>query len=440
MDKPIVAVVRYEEPLASVRKAVELAGALDRLPAHARVFIKPNIIYWTRKTVFPKYGVITTSRVVEDAVVLLKERGIDDIIIGEGLVTLNPRDRETPAHAFETLGYNKLNKRYGVKVLDLHQRPFEKVDLGDEVTLAFNADFLASDFLVNLPVLKCHAQTIVSLGIKNLKGLIDIPSRKQCHSHDPHKDLHYMVGKLANRIPPSLTILDGIYTNERGPLFDGTAQRSDVLVASTDVLAADVAGSMILGYAPSEIPHLVHAAREQGTPLDPAGLELRGEAIEDIARRHEYTFPYTDDGTLPVPMEKMGIRGLSYRKYDLSLCTYCSPVNGVTLWSIAKAWKGKPWDDVEILTGKTMKPTPGKKKTILLGKCMYEANKDHPDIKEMIAVKGCPPTPKAIVKALRQAGIEVNPAHLEEIETYPGMFMRRYEKRPEFQESFYAVE
>ena len=70
-------------------------------------------------------------------------------------------------------------------------------------------------------------------------------------------------------------------------------------------------------------------------------------------------------GLNPRDMEKMGIQGLSYRKYDLSLCTYCTPVNGVTLWSIAMAWKGKAWDDVEVLTGKTMKPTPGKKKTIL---------------------------------------------------------------------------
>jgi hypothetical protein len=104
------------------------------------------------------------------------------------------------------------------------------------------------------------------------------------------------------------------------------------------------------------------------------------------------------------------------------------------------AWKGKSWDDVEVLTGKTMKPTPGRKKTILLGKCMYQAHKDNPDIQEMIAVKGCPPSPKAIVKALQQAGIEVDPAHLEGVETYPGMFMKRYEKRPEFQESFYRVE
>jgi uncharacterized protein (DUF362 family) len=440
MHKPIVAVVRYEEPLASVREAVDLAGGLDHLPAGAKVFIKPNVIYWTSKTVFPKYGVITTSRVVEDAVILLKERGIDDITIGEGLVTLGPKDRETPAHAFESLGYNTLKKRYGVKVLDLHQRPFEKVDLGDDVTLAFNADYLASDFLVNLPVLKCHAQTIVSLGIKNLKGLINVPSRKECHSDDPSRDLHFMVGKLANTLPPSLTILDGIYTIERGPLYDGKARRTDALVASSDMLAADMAGSSILGYSPSEVPHLVHVARDQGRSLDSSEIEWKGEAVEDFAYRHEAAFPYTDDGTLPLPMAKAGMTGLSYQKYDLSLCTYCSPVNGVTLWSIAMAWKGKPWDDVEVLTGKTMKPTPGKKKTILLGKCMYQANKDHPDIQEMIAVKGCPPTPKAIVKALRQAGIEVDPAHLEGIETYPGMFMKRYEKRPEFQESFYSID
>ena len=326
--KPTVALVHYEEPLLSVRKAADLSGGLDHLPAGGKVFVKPNVIFWTRETIFPKYGVITTSRLMEDAVVLLKERGIDDITIGECLVTRTPKDRETPLHAFETLGYNKLNKRYGVKVLDLHQRRFEDVDLGDGVTLAFNTDFLETDFLVNIPVLKCHAQTIVSLGIKNLKGLVDIPSRKKCHSDDPTRDLHFMVGKLANRIPPSLTILDGIYTNERGPLYDGKARRTDALVASSDTLAADMIGSQILGHPPSEIPHLVHAARDLGRSLDPSGIELRGEAIEDFAHYHEHAFPYADDGTLPLPMEKMGIQGLSYPKYDLSLCTYCTPING----------------------------------------------------------------------------------------------------------------
>jgi uncharacterized protein (DUF362 family) len=440
MHEHAVALVRYERPLESVRKAVDLSGGLGHLSGRAKVFIKPNITFWTRKTLFPKYGVITTSRVVEDAVTLLKDRGIDDITIGEGFVTFKARDTETPTHAFEALGYNRLMKRYGVKVLDLHQRPFQKADLGDGIALKFNADFLGCDFLVNLPVLKTHAQTIVSLGIKNLKGLIDIPSRKRCHSDDPQRDLHYMVAKLAHRLPPSLTILDGIYTSERGPLFDAKARRSDILVASSDILAVDMVGAYILGYPPSDIPHLVHAARDQGRSLDFSGIEVLGEEMEDVKSRHEYTFPYNEDRTLPTSMEKMGMQGLSYRKYDLSMCTYCSPINGLALWSIAQAWKGKPWDDVEILTGKTMKPTPGKKKTILFGKCMYQANKDSPDIQEMIAVKGCPPAPGDIARALRRAGIEVEAGRIEAFDTYPGMFMKRYEKRAEFQESFFRIE
>ena len=64
-------------------------------------------------------------------------------------------------------------------------------------------------------------------------------------------------------------------------------------------------------------------------------------------------------------MEKMGIKGLSYPKYDLSICTYCSGMTGLILSAIVMTWRGEPWDDVEVLTGKVMKPTRGKKKTVL---------------------------------------------------------------------------
>ena len=56
------------------------------MPANAKMFIKPNIIFWTKATLFPKWGVITTSWVVEDMVMILKDHGISDITIGEGIV------------------------------------------------------------------------------------------------------------------------------------------------------------------------------------------------------------------------------------------------------------------------------------------------------------------------------------------------------------------
>lgn len=440
MTYSTVAIARYRTPLESVRKVVELSGGLDDLSAGARVFIKPNIVFWTRATNFPKWGVITTSRIVEDVVHLLKERGVDHITIGEGSVTMDPKDRETQAHAYASLGYDVLKKRFGVKCIDIYDRPFTTRDLGDGVALDFNTDFLESDFVVNLPVLKTHAQTVVSLGVKNLKGLIDIPSRKKCHNADPERDLHFHVARLADGAPPMFTLIDGVYTNERGPMVDGRIRRADLLIGSRDVLAADFVGATILGHGPSEVPHLARAARNRNRPADLSGVRVTGESLADAIAPHEYTFPYNDDGSLPVPLVKKGVKGVAYRKYDLTMCTYCSGITGPILAAIAMAWKGDPFDDVEVLTGKIMRPTPGKKKTILLGKCMSRLNRDHPDIREMIPVRGCPPKPRDIVDAFHRAGIDIDPGVIEHMDALPGFLMKRYEGKPEFDESFFRID
>jgi uncharacterized protein (DUF362 family) len=440
MEPSVVSIVKYETPRESVARAVELAGGLDGLVRGAKVVIKPNIVFWTKSTPFPKYGVITTSRVVEDIVALLKDRGASDIAIIEGVVTSKAKDYETPQHAFEYLGYKKLGERYGVRPLNVFQQPFREVDLGGGVVLNMNADALDADFVVDLPVLKTHAQTTVSLGIKNLKGLINIESRKKCHNADPEKNLHYHVARLANGLPNLLTVIDGIYSNERGPAFDGKAHRLNVLVASRSALSADLVGARLLGYDPAQVPHLVHAAKDRNRPLDLSDVQIKGESIESLAQPHQYSFPYNEAGDLPAPMVKAGISGVHYYKYDDTMCTYCSGVNGVALAAIAMAWKGQAWDDVEILTGKRMSPRPGMKKTILLGKCMYDLHKDDPNIKEMIAIKGCPPPPSAIVKAFHQAGIMVDANLFEHMDLAPGFFLRKYQDRPEFEESFFQVE
>ncbi len=440
MSKSRVAIVRYETPYDSVKKVVDLCGGLDHLPANARVFIKPNIVFWSKVCAFPKWGVITTSRVIEDMVKLLKEHGIDDITIGEGIVA-DPRDKETPAHAFETLGYETLRQRYGVKYINVMERPFEKVELDDGISLKFNEDILHSDFVVDIPAMKSHNQTVVSLGIKNLKGTIGISSRKKCHNADPEKDLHFHIAKLADKMPPILTLIDGIYTLERGPGFDGRMRRSNLLVASTDILAADMVGAKVLGYEPTEVPHLVHAAKNRNRPADLSEIEVVGEKIDDVASFHEFDFEYCKEESreMPMPLAKQGIQGLHYRKFDGTMCTYCSGLNGLVLTAIRYAWKGESWDGVEVLTGKSMEPAPGMKATILMGQCMYKKNKDHPDIQKMIAIKGCPPNPKDVVAALHEAGIEADPNLFAQIETLPGFFMARYQDKPEFDESFFRV-
>ncbi len=443
MSKSKVSIVKYEKPLESVRKLIESINLFDEIPKDAKVFIKPNIVYWNRFTNFPKWGVITSSRVIEDVVVLLKEHGIDDISIGEGIVTGDVKDTETAADAFEKLGYNVLKEKYGVNPINTFQRPFEKVDLGTGFTTKFSSDALAADVVIDIPVLKTHSQAVVTLGFKNLKGLISQPSRKKFHSADPEKDLHYNVAQLPNKLKKVITILDGIYTLERGPAIDGKAHRTNILVASADILSADMVGSKLLGIEPTDVPHLVVAAKARKRPMDLSDVEIVGEKIEDLATHHEWDFIYNEEGDLPLPLLRIGVKGLKYRKYDSSLCTYCSGINGMLLLIIKNAWqsrKGKPFDNVEFLNGKLQEPTPGMNKTILIGQCQCNKNKDHPDIKEMIPIKGCPPSMEDVRHAFSQIGIELPGGMLDNTNrSGAGYLMAKYKGRPEFEESFFQI-
>ncbi|SFM45906.1 DUF362 domain-containing protein [Thermodesulforhabdus norvegica] len=423
-----------------VREVLERMDLWDRLDRGARIFVKPNIVVWTRNGNFPKWGVITTSRVIYDVVRWLKERGFENIHIGEGVALV-------PAHgkhgiirdAYAMLGYEILQKRYGVVLHDALEGPFDVLDLGDGVRLNVFAPAVESDVVISVPVLKTHAQTRVSLGIKNLKGLIDIRSRKLCHSPRPDFPLDRMIAYIPRAFRRVVVLIDGIYSLERGPSFDGKARRFNVIVGSDDLLAGDMVGARLLGYNPREVPHLLCYAMLTERNIDSIRLQVDGPAVDELASFHPYDFPYTPDNCLPVPLARLGVHGLCYRKYDDTLCTYCSELNGIILTSIARSWKGKPWPKVEVLTGKKMHPTPGMDATILLGKCMSEAHADNPSVKKAITVKTCPPHPKAIVKAFKDAGIELDEGLLTNLEAHAQSFFRKYEGKTEFDESFYRI-
>ena len=89
-----VAVVRYEKPFESLKKAVDLTGGLSDLPSGSKVLIKPNMIVWYEGINFPKYGVLTTSRMIEDITRLLEGLNISSFTIEkihrDFFVTINP--------------------------------------------------------------------------------------------------------------------------------------------------------------------------------------------------------------------------------------------------------------------------------------------------------------------------------------------------------------
>jgi uncharacterized protein (DUF362 family) len=269
--KSRAAIVLYREHLDSVAEAVKLSGAFERIKRGDRVFVKPNIVCWSPK--MPPYGVITTTRVVHDVVRLLKDCGASRIVIGEGVMAFDPAGKDIAPRAFESLGYYALAKEYGVEVVDIFAREFQKRNLGDGIELNFAVDFLDSDFVVSVPVLKTHAQTKVSLAYKNLKGVLDMKSRKRCHSTDLTMDLDYHISKLAGVIPRSAAVIDGIYSLERGPSCSGTARRSDLIIAAEDMLAADLVGCQMLGMDPAAVPHLRQIC--EGRSISPSLNEIQ---------------------------------------------------------------------------------------------------------------------------------------------------------------------
>jgi len=434
MSKNLVSIVKYEEPLESVRKVIELSKLFEGLPKDAKIFIKPNIVYWSSYP-HPKWGVITTSRVMEDTVILLKEYGINDITIGEGFGLTSAAE-----DAFKKLGYRKLEERYGVKLVDTNDRGYEKIDMGCDFLVNFSSEALKADYIISMPVLKTHSQAHVSLGIKNLKGFINIASRKKFHNADPVKNLHFNCSKLANNIPPILTIIDGIYTLERGPTMDGKAHKKDILIASKDILSADMVGAKVLGIDPSDVPHLKIAAEDRQRPIDISDIEIVGEPIESVASHHEYEFLYNDAGDLPLPFYNRQFKGLKYQRYDTTMCTYCSGINGLLLVLLKNAWDGETFGDIEFLTGKVMEPSEGMKKTILVGQCQYNKNKDHPNINEVVPIKGCPPSMDDVREAFETCGIKVNPQMFEGGMDQGGViFLQKYKGKKEFKESFYKI-
>lgn len=194
MSKPVVSLVNFTDPRESVRKALELCDGLAGLDKNDKILIKPNLVSWDFDLPFPPYGVVATSAVMSALVSILYEEGFRRLTIGEGPLMI---PKTIGRAMFTVLGYNKLQEKYGVRLVDFNEEKFEKVNF-DGLKLALARSVLEADKIINLPVLKTHNQCLVSLGIKNLKGCLDRKSKINCHGreHDLDHSFPRIPGKL----------------------------------------------------------------------------------------------------------------------------------------------------------------------------------------------------------------------------------------------------
>ncbi|MCL6446605.1 MAG: DUF362 domain-containing protein [Armatimonadetes bacterium] len=402
MAKAVVSLVKFKDPYHSLREAIELCSGLSGLRKDDKILIKPNIVAWDFVLPFPPFGVVTTSAVMFALVQILAEEGFRHITIGEAS---RPVPKTQGRAIYKALGYEKLKEKYGVELVDFNEEKFEPVDFGGfQLSIARKA--LEADKIINVPVLKTHNQCKVSLGIKNLKGVLDRKSKMFCHN--VNLDLDHIFPRIIEKVPVALTIIDGIFTLERGPGPTGKAYRKDLFIASRDPFACDVVGAEIMGYPAAEVSHLRYFAERHGRSTDLADMEVRGEEIEKHRFFVDYDWEWTKEDTGPTGFAKRGITGLVVRKYDSTLCTGCSSVYNPMLIMFMSAFKGEPFPGVEVITGKKQLASKGFEKTVLFGKCACELNKDNPNIKKAVPIRGCPPDLKKFEKAMRGEGINCN--------------------------------
>jgi uncharacterized protein (DUF362 family) len=371
-----VSVVRFDGSLASIHRAIDMCNGFAKLDRHHRVLVKPNITFagWMP---MPPYGMVTTSKMIEGVLELLAEHGCQDITIGEGTVAeaLGSNTRR----GYRYTGIDRVARRYGAKLIDLNEGPFEKRLLGG-IKVGVSKAALDSDFLINVPVLKTHPQVKASLGFKNLKGCLDIPSRKRFH----HKGLEHLICLLNQLLKSDLSIIDGIYMLEKGAdTLMGTAHRKDLIIASRDAFSCDCVGATIMGIEPSEVGYLREFAELYNRPIDISSIQIVGEDIEPLREKLEWIAMAEEE------LLSFGITGLSVSRPGYTVCSGCYSNVICALGVFAKTNSNQDCGDTRIYWGR--KPANGGsgQRMILYGDCAISSNRN---AKPAAKITGCPPT------------------------------------------------
>ena len=152
----------YTTPLLSWQESLppllDKAGLTKHIPAGKTILIKPNLVETLRPPI------TTPVTLVRCTVEYLQERLDNPIVIGEGCGAL---DYDTH-HCFTELGYTKMARETGIKLIDLNEAPYQRHSLPQcKRWPEFYLPEIATDsFLLSVPMLKAHTLAGVTLTMK----------------------------------------------------------------------------------------------------------------------------------------------------------------------------------------------------------------------------------------------------------------------------------
>jgi uncharacterized protein (DUF362 family) len=271
MEKSVVAVVKGERGHEPVFKALDLIDYKSCLTGVSKVLIKVNFI--TTKTW--DTGATTDPIVVEAIIKKLKDLPIETFVV-ESDATITNADK-----AFEVTGMKEMCQKNGVQILNLrHQKDKVKIPIPDCETLGSITvpRIVVESAIISAAKLKTHMATKVTLGMKNMFGLLPDKFKGKYHARGINK----VIVDINSVIKPALTVIDGFVGMEgRGPT-DGVPVKMDLIIAGKDVVATDATAARVMGFEPLEISH-VRRAYEKGLG-NIENIEILGSKLDDVKR------------------------------------------------------------------------------------------------------------------------------------------------------------
>jgi len=261
-----------------IRKVVDLPRtvkeALDFLAydfAGKRVWVKPNLLGAHP----PEAGVTTDPELVRSVVRELKRRGAALIRVYDNPGGSLSTDVETfirPTGVIEASEGAFATAPQTPVVLRLRSRFVPAVPVS-----IFISD---SDVILNLPVFKTHALTILTGAVKNLFGIIPGGHKSFLHTVTRTADeFAELLVDIYQAVPvPVLTIMDATrgMDGQNGP-SGGRVLSIGRILAGANPVAVDSVMAMMAGARPSAVPTNRIAAERGLGPADPEAIDVVGD-------------------------------------------------------------------------------------------------------------------------------------------------------------------
>ncbi len=262
-------------------ESLNLIGGLESLVCPGdTVLLKPNVLCpFDYRT-----GAVTNPHLVRAMCRLARAAGAKRVIIAESAAV----GFDDTMEAFTGSGIAEVAREEKAELVDLlsvdticmgipNGRVLRRLQVPEIV--------MQADVLINLPVMKTHDVFPATLGLKNMKGVLQQKDKKRFHRWG----LAQAIVDLNKLVLPQLTVIDGTVAMEgMGPVY-GTPVNLGVIISSFDTVSADAVAATVMGIDPMEIEY-IKLATEQGLGCaDLSQVQVRGSSIDDVKKEFKTT-------------------------------------------------------------------------------------------------------------------------------------------------------